>query len=686
MLFFDFNVTYQSSKLRSVAPEKSKGNIINRMRELNDILGMERMEENLQVFIYQESPGKFSMVASIEQLQKPSAEKIQKFLQSTLEGHYDIKQIEVQDFREITIDYFRKLLARGDRINFVDEYRISDDLDINFNNCRDFDLSESICTMKRLSYSQALQQAGKLMADSSFTDELERIYSKANSRKKFYGHPVHYKILAGSYFAAMKMVELLTGTLYVNKRLVSQRITRIYNITERCYADSDFENLVKRAQGGVVVIELQGAQDNDSNYATSYEEVVDFISEVVKKYQRNTLCIFIEIVDQPGFAPKLISNIQDDLNIIELQEGAGNREQALDYLKFIKDNYDMSYYTDEDLEKALGDRLSFRASDIHQISEKLYSDSLKNKIYPAYHKVDYFTISDDVKNKDDAYHILQNMIGLTEQKKTLDQIIASFKIQKMRTNMGLTNYKPSRHMCFTGNPGSAKTTVARLFSDILSKEGILETGRFIECGRADLVGKYVGWTASIVKKKFRQAKGGVLFIDEAYSLVEDSVGSYGDEAISTIVQEMENHRDDVIVIFAGYNDKMKRFLERNEGLLSRIAFHLNFPDYNSQELIDILKLMAENKGYELSDDVLNECRQIFNKASSKENFGNGRFVRNLLEQAEMKQAQRIFKECAGKDIKKEHLIHFAVEDFSGGVSEIYSKNKGKIGFSTDFLS
>ena len=149
---------------------------------------------------------------------------------------------------------------------------------------------------------------------------------------------------------------------------------------------------------------------------------------------------------------------------------------------------------------------------------------------------------------------------------------------------------------------------------------------------------------------------------------------------------MENHRDDVIVIFAGYNDKMKRFLERNEGLLSRIAFHLNFPDYHSQELIDILKLMAENKGYELSDDVLSECRQIFNKASSKENFGNGRFVRNLLEQAEMKQAQRIFKECAGKDIKKEHLIHFAVEDFSGGVSEIYSKNKGKIGFSTDFLS
>ena len=324
--------------------------------------------------------------------------------------------------------------------------------------------------------------------------------------------------------------------------------------------------------------------------------------------------------------------------------------------------------------------MSFRASDIHQISDKLYSDSLKNKIYPAYQKVDYFNISEDEKNKDDAYHTLQKMIGLTEQKETLEKITASFKVQKMRAEAGLTRCKPSRHMCFTGNPGSAKTTVARLFADILSKEGILETGRFIECGRADLVGKYVGWTANIVQKKFRQAKGGVLFIDEAYSLVEHWAGSYGDEAISTIVQEMENHRDDVIVIFAGYNDKMKAFLDRNEGLLSRIAFHLNFPDYNSQELVDILKLMAENKGYELTDDVLEECRKIFDKACGKENFGNGRFVRNLLEQAEMKQAQRIFKASDGKKIAKEQLIHLSVEDFKGALSEVYRKNRSKIGF------
>ena len=680
MLFFDFNVAFQSSKTNLINQQKmkSKGQFVSYIRELNDILTSDQIDDNIQAFIYQENSGKLSILAAVDQLQKPSTEKLQNFLIKKLETPYGIKEVEVSDIREITVDTFRKLLNRGDRINFVDEYRISDDLRINFDGNRDFDVAEEICPLKRINHQQALQQAHKIMADQTLIDEFTRIYSKDNNRKKFYGHPVHYKILAGSYFAAMKIVELLSAALYTNKRLVSHRITRIHNITERCYAESDFENLFKRAAGSTVVIELQGAQDNDTNYATSYEEVVDFISEVVKKYQRNTLCIFVEMVDQPGFAPKLISSIQDDINLIELQEGAGNREQALDYLKFIKDSSDMSYYSDDDLERALGDKMSFRASDIHQISDKLYSDGLKNKIYPAYKKVDYFTLSEDEANKDDAYHVLQKMIGLTEQKKTLKQIMASFKIQKRRAELGLTRCKPSRHMCFTGNPGSAKTTVARLFADILSKEGILETGRFIECGRADLVGKYVGWTANIVQKKFRQAKGGVLFIDEAYSLVEHWAGSYGDEAISTIVQEMENHRDDVIVIFAGYNDKMKSFLDRNEGLLSRIAFHLNFPDYNTNELIDILKLMAENKGYVLKDDVLDECKSIFNKAIKQDNFGNGRFVRNLLEQAEMKQAQRIYDNSVGKEIDKETLMSLSVEDFKDGLSEIYKRSRNKI--------
>ncbi len=233
-------------------------------------------------------------------------------------------------------------------------------------------------------------------------------------------------------------------------------------------------------------------------------------------------------------------------------------------------------------------------------------------------------------------------------------------------------------MIFTGNPGSAKTSVARLIAKILKCEGILETGNFVECGRDDLIGKYVGWTAKIVASKFREARGGILFIDEAYSLVSED--SYGDEAINTIVQQMENHRDDVIVIFAGYPDKMKTFLDRNEGLRSRIAFHLNFPDYNPEELLDILKLMAKDRGFKLDKKVDEKCLGIFENACSQEEFGNGRFARNLLEQAIMKQGKRILKESKAKDISKTELVRLKVCDFETNAEHIYKDERPVIGF------
>ena len=659
---------------------KLKEEFLEKVQEINNSIGVDRIEEPMLAFICQASSTGNFMVAAVDELQRVNETTIHKFLKSILEPQFHMIQIKVEKLREITAEQFRHLLTRGERTNFINSYRIANDLQLDFSENNSFSVAESMCTEKQLTHTKAKQLAKKLMADTTFLDELERIYSKDNSRKQFYGHPVHYKITAGNHNSAMKMVDLLVGALYTNKRLVSQRITRVYDITERCYSEEDFVNLIRQAQGGTVVIELRGQADEQTNYASCYEEVVDFISNTVSKYQRNTLCVFLEMVDQPGFAPNLISRLQDEMHLIELQEGAGDRDQALDYLKTLRKDSNMNVYDDEDLENALGERLTFRASDIHAIHEKLYSDSLKNKIYKAYKDVDHFMLQEDKDKKGDAYKTLQEMIGLKEQKKTLNQILASYKVQKMRTAMGLETQKMSKHMCFTGNPGSAKTTVARLFADILNKEGILETGRFIECGRADLVGKYVGWTAKIVQQKFRQARGGILFIDEAYSLVEHWSGSYGDEAISTIVQEMENQRDKVIVIFAGYTDKMKDFLERNEGLKSRIAFHLDFPDYNAQELTEILKLMVKEKGFKLSKEVVNECQKIFEKTCKSKNFGNGRFVRNLLEQAIMKQAQRIIDENVDGQVSKEQLLYLEAEDFKVGIGELYKKSAPRLGF------
>ena len=233
------------------------------------------------------------------------------------------------------------------------------------------------------------------------------------------------------------------------------------------------------------------------------------------------------------------------------------------------------------------------------------------------------------------------MIGLRAAKDVIGKALNYYKLQKLCREKGVNADQPAMHMVFTGNPGTAKTTVARLFARILRDNGLLTHGDLYEVGRADLVGKYVGWTAQLVQQKFRAARGSVLFIDEAYSLLEDHGGSFGDEAINTIVQEMENNRDNMVVIFAGYPAPMERFLSRNPGLRSRIAFHVPFDDYDTQELVSIADLLAGQKGLRFTSAARDRLAAIFDAARREPAFGNGRFARSLVEQARMEQAGRV---------------------------------------------
>lgn len=241
---------------------------------------------------------------------------------------------------------------------------------------------------------------------------------------------------------------------------------------------------------------------------------------------------------------------------------------------------------------------------------------------------------------------LDNMIGLVSVKEIIHKAIAHYKLNKLCIDKGIAREKASLHMVFTGNPGTAKTTVARLFAEIMKDEKVLSTGTFVEVGRADLVGDHVGSTAQLVKKKFKEAQGGVLFIDEAYALCDSYENGFGDEAINTLVQEMENHRDDVIVIFAGYTEPMQKFLDRNPGMLSRIAFQVKFEDYTTDELCSITKLMLSKKQMTITDAAMNKLRKNFDIVHEESDYGNGRFVRKTLEEAEMNLAERIlqFKE------------------------------------------
>ncbi|WP_172623379.1 AAA family ATPase [Arabiibacter massiliensis] len=228
---------------------------------------------------------------------------------------------------------------------------------------------------------------------------------------------------------------------------------------------------------------------------------------------------------------------------------------------------------------------------------------------------------------------LGELVGLDEVKRLVSDRLDFARVQKMRRDSGRNGAGVSMHMAFLGNPGTGKTEVARLVGRILKEEGVLSVGDFYECGRQDLVGTAVGWTAPKVAKLFRRAKGSVLFIDEAYSLDDKGRGGYGEEAIATIVDQMEKLRDDLVVIFAGYTREMERLFAVNQGLASRVGFQVEFPDYRPDELRQVLELMADREGLRLAPGAAEKAEGFARTASKGEDFGNARFMRNLLEHA-----------------------------------------------------
>ena len=241
---------------------------------------------------------------------------------------------------------------------------------------------------------------------------------------------------------------------------------------------------------------------------------------------------------------------------------------------------------------------------------------------------------------------IDNIIGLEKVKDYIFSLEDHYKAQQRRKTEGLKTGSMSMHMIFSGNPGTGKTTIARLVSRYLKAIGVLSGGQLVEVTRADLVGKYVGHTAPLTQQVIESALGGVLFIDEAYSLHRSKDDSFGLEAIDTLVKGMEDNRENLIVILAGYTDEMKVFLEANSGLKSRFPNFIEFPDYSGQELADIALLTAKGKGYRLTQEAQDALLSYFIKVQAKHlrETGNGRLARNLIESAILSHSRRIAKD------------------------------------------
>lgn len=242
----------------------------------------------------------------------------------------------------------------------------------------------------------------------------------------------------------------------------------------------------------------------------------------------------------------------------------------------------------------------------------------------------------------------RDLIGLAPVKKRIRETAALLLVERARRRMGLAHETPTLHMSFTGNPGTGKTTVALRMADLLHRLGYIRKGHLVSVTRDDLVGQYIGHTAPKTKEVLKRAMGGVLFIDEAYYLYRpENERDYGQEAIEILLQVMENQRDDLVVILAGYAGRMDRFFESNPGFRSRIAHHIDFPDYEDAELLSIAQIMLARQNYRLDEPAEAAMSDYIRLRRAQPHFANARSIRNALDRARLRQANRLFEQVDG---------------------------------------
>ncbi len=482
-----------------------------------------------------------------------------------------------------------------------------------------------------------INKSNDFLLGNTLVPEIERIY-KGSANNKIKGHPVHYMIKCDDKIVRKEIWQTLLEALYNNGRIRSRRYCFVDYNSECRRPDATYDALYHACENGAMVVRFNGELDS-GDYSHGGDEVIAGLCETALKYKNKVLTIFVLPKASEKVREAFLSELSS-LSFIEIYEDVAFGDKVIEYLKLKAK--EMSIRTDKNLFPCINAEKGYTVTELNKIFDVWYDNKLKNTIFPQYKTAE--TVKAKIQNakvKGSAYERLNMLIGLGSAKNVINQALNFYKAQKIFADRSISTNKPAMHMVFTGNPGTAKTTVARLFAGILKENGILSKGELYEVGRADLVGKYVGHTAPKVKEAFKKAKGSVLFIDEAYSLVDDRDGMYGDEAINTIVQEMENNREDMVVIFAGYPDKMEGFLNKNPGLRSRIAFHIPFADYNTEELCQIADLIAEDNGLKLSDEARLNVEKACEKAKTQNDFGNGRFARNIIEKAKMAQANRL---------------------------------------------
>ena len=404
---------------------------------------------------------------------------------------------------------------------------------------------------------------------------------------------------------------------------------------------------------------------------------IEFLDSL-RKHEGHTLAIFLaNNIEEAKSIEKELSETTYRISIVPFPDYQQDELTSIGRMMLAKK---MIRVNDDDFRKALSKKSSINNSkDIRQLVQEIIEFAVQSGFDPSEDKelhLENFLISPEsqIGLSKKPEEILQELIGLKAVKNLLSQQIAFNKVNYLRKQHGVINETSNHHLVFSGNPGTGKTEVARLYTKILFNNKIIQEDKLVEVGRADLIGEYIGSTAPKVKNIFDEAKGGVLFIDEAYSLIPRHEKDFGHEAIATIIQEMENRRDEVLVIFAGYEDLMKEFLDTNPGLSSRISQEIIFEDYSTDELFAIFELMISRKQYQLTDDCKQKLCQHFLELNSNSYFGNARYVRKLVDHITVCQAQRVINMEDSQLASLESLSLVKLEDIERDLENFEQKS------------
>ena len=638
--------------------------IAKRSREFN-----EKLQNKTDAFLFTSDATGDDLTAGF---MLKNAEDILKLAERYAEAlKLNVANISVE---EITFATIRAMLRDADRAGYIendDEVLENFGLDVLCGN-RSFRFGENLLT--ECEKERIYQKAGKYQMNDDLLPELDRIF-KSKPQKKIAGHPVHYMLQTDDTEARKNVSRLLMQALYSKQRIRSRRYSFINIYPSSDYSEYVLECLYKSCSSGTVIARYIVDECDEDDYATGDMETLINLCEVMKRFRNQVLTI----ICLPRECTKVRDFIYENLgsfSMVEIRDVPATAEQAREFLQVLAK--DRGIRTDKKLFAMLEKNKTYLGTEMRDLFDEWYNRKLKISVYPEYKEI--ATVKKEAAKaapKGTAYDELMKMIGLEESKKVIKQALAFYKAQILFADKGMNAQRPSMHMVFTGNPGTAKTTVARLFARIMRENGLLSRGHLVEVGRSDLVGKYVGWTAPAVQKKFKEASGGVLFIDEAYSLATENAGSFGEEAINTIVQEMENRRDELVVIFAGYPDEMEKFLQSNPGLRSRIAFHVPFADYGTEELCQIAKYQASKLELRLTDDAIEKLAGVFDLAKKSDDFGNGRYVRNVIEKARMAQATRLVS-CDVENLSRKEIATITAEDIEMPANT--KPEKGTMGF------